>query len=344
MPKLKPEFTKQATMRKFPIRRILVAVKNLESRSIPAVAKAAQLARAYGADVELFHSVEVPLYLDPYAVVSRRPQQLQQLLQRQASRRLERLAGRLQQQGVHATVSVECDSPAYDAIVRRALHTETDLIVASHHAGEQRAPWLRLTDWELVRLSPLPVLLVKNSRAYRRPRLLMAVDPTHAFAKPARLDRSILDVGTSLSNALHGTLYAVHAFPFIPLEILAPGAKAPVVTQDALKRAQQRAERSAKAHMEALLRDSGIAASRRYVIAAHPIDAIEAAVRRSRSAIVVMGAVSRSGLKRLLIGNTAERILDALTCDVLVVKPQGFRSRVPKAARAPLSINPVASF
>ena len=331
-------------MRSFTIRRILVAIKALESKSIPAVAKAGQLARAYGAEVELFHSVEVPLYLDPYTVVGRRPQQLQQLLQRQASRRLERIAARLQQQGVHTTVSVACDAPAYDAIVRRALHIKANLIVASHHAGEHRAPWLRLTDWELVRLSPLPVLLVKNSRPYRRPRLLMAVDPTHAFAKPARLDRRILEIGTSLSNVLHGTLYAVHAFPYIPSEILVPKADAPMVTPDALRAAQRHAERSAKAHMATLLRHSSVAASRRYVIAAHPIDAIDTAVRRSHSAMVVMGAISRSGFKRLLIGNTAERILDVLTCDVLVVKPRDFSSRVPRTARVPLLINPIASF
>jgi hypothetical protein len=46
-----------------------------------------------------------------------------------------------------------------------------------------------------------------------------------------------------------------------------------------------------------------------------------------------MGAVSRSGLKRLLIGNTAERILDELRCDILVVKPPRFRNRVPRATR-----------
>jgi universal stress protein E len=36
---------------------------------------------------------------------------------------------------------------------------------------------------------------------------------------------------------------------------------------------------------------------------------------------VVIGAVSRSRLDRVLIGNTAERVLDKLECDVLVVKP-----------------------
>lgn len=37
--------------------------------------------------------------------------------------------------------------------------------------------------------------------------------------------------------------------------------------------------------------------------------------------LLVMGAVSRSGLKRMLIGHTAEHVLDGLSCDVLIVKP-----------------------
>ena len=46
--------------------------------------------------------------------------------------------------------------------------------------------------------------------------------------------------------------------------------------------------------------------------------------------VVVMGVVSRSGLKRLFIGSTAERVIDHLKCDVLVLKPEGFKTPVPK--------------
>jgi universal stress protein E len=51
------------------------------------------------------------------------------------------------------------------------------------------------------------------------------------------------------------------------------------------------------------------------------------------SDLVVMGAVSRSGLKRLFIGNTAEQLLDRLPCDLLVVKPTGFKSGVLRPRR-----------
>jgi universal stress protein E len=64
---------------------------------------------------------------------------------------------------------------------------------------------------------------------------------------------------------------------------------------------------------------------------------------RSKDAdIVVMGAISRGTLERLVIGSTAERVMDRLDCDVLVVKPRGFKAgaqletsrRVHRSARA----------
>ena len=36
--------------------------------------------------------------------------------------------------------------------------------------------------------------------------------------------------------------------------------------------------------------------------------------------LIVMGAVSRSGLDRVFLGSTAERTLDRLACDLLIVK------------------------
>jgi universal stress protein E len=64
-----------------------------------------------------------------------------------------------------------------------------------------------------------------------------------------------------------------------------------------------------------------------------PNDAIPRAVKGERFGIVAMGVVSRSGLKRFFIGNTAEFVMDAITSDILVVKPADFNSRVPRIGR-----------
>ena len=45
-----------------------------------------------------------------------------------------------------------------------------------------------------------------------------------------------------------------------------------------------------------------------------------------KAQMLVMGAISRSAIGRLLIGSTAERVLDALPCDILIIKPRVTRS------------------
>ncbi len=41
-----------------------------------------------------------------------------------------------------------------------------------------------------------------------------------------------------------------------------------------------------------------------------------------------MGTVCRTGIPGLIIGNTAERVLDSVKCSVLTVKPAGFVSPI----------------
>lgn len=309
------------------IRRILVAVKELPAKSLPAVLKAAQIARACGSQLELFHALTTPLYADLYAQPL---DALEQELKQRARIRLESIADRLREQGLKVTTCVEWDAPVYEAIVRRARKMRADLIVVSRYAGRHVAPGLmRLTDWELVRLSPTPVLLVKNPGPYRHPAVLVAIDPRHAFAKPLQLDKIILRMGGSLSRSLRGALHAVYAYVRAPLL----SAPARALTATAYARIEREAAQSAQRSFERALRSSHVARSRRHLVAADPISGILEASRKSRSDIVVMGAISRSGFKRLLIGNTAEKILDELKSDILVVKPAKFPDRVPRTVR-----------
>lgn len=299
------------------IRRILAAVKDPGAHSLPAVNKATQLARALGAELELFHAIDSPYYVDMLGMATDRTRRQECDERSEYLQRLERLAARARLHTRTVSVAAEWDYPVYEAIVRRAIEMRADLIVAECHAGRRIAPGLlRLADWELLRLSPVPVLLVKRTRPYHHPTVLLALDPSHAFAKPAKLDAEIVEAGSAVSNALAGKLHAVHAY--------AVGA-------------------GARAGFDEALRSAAVAADCRHLVPGEPTRAVRDVARRLRADIVVAGAVSRSGLRRALIGNTAEELLDCLRCDLLIVKPAEFASRVPRAARGPrlLAVEPL---
>jgi universal stress protein E len=312
------------------IRRILVAIKDLDGKHLPSVLKAAQLARACGAQLELFHGLTAPLYTDGITLHLRGLESLEQDVRQSALRRLEGTAERLRTHDIKVTVRAEWDYPNHEAIIRRALAIKADLIVASLSPGQHRLSWLflRLTDWELVRSSPVPVLLIKNSRPYRHAAVLAAIDPGHAHAKPLKLDETILKAGKTLSKALRGTLHAVHAYARFPVGSFSEG-----MSGQAAQGLTEEAEHRARLRFARALKPMRIARARQYLIARQPIAAIEEAARKSRAANVVMGALSRSRYRRLLIGNTAERILDELSCDILVVKPPELASKVPQSLR-----------
>jgi universal stress protein E len=327
-------------------RRVLFAVRNPGAAGQPGLAKAIQIARAFDARLELFHALKDPVFAEArgpnYSTLDR----LRERAEEEARIPLARMCARARKHGVQAECSVEWDYPPHEAIVRRATTTGADLIIAECHKGGRTRPWLiHLTDWELLRTSPLPVLLIKNARPYRRPLTLAAVDTSHAHAKPRDLDGGIFGIARDFSKAMRGALHITHAnYPTIvglPEMQSTVNRKWATLSYEELKQQERQAFETFRAATD-------VARPRAHLTDGNPADVIPRVARALGAGIVVMGAVSRSGLPRILIGNTAERILASLPCDVLVVKPDGFATHVAQSARgmrvvAPTSLVPMAS-
>lgn len=307
------------------IRTILYAVKEPDLAAELGIAKVAALAKSCGASLELFHAVSTPLFL-PTQVPS--PASLD-ALKSETIEVLERRLGKLASVARRRRITVRCkavwDHPPHDAIVRRADEIGADLIVAQVHPGKRRAWTMQLTDWELLRISERPVLLIKDSKPYGRATVLAAVDPAHLHAKPLDLDSRILASARDLARLLNGAMHVVFANNPSPIGLSYGdpilGAFPTGLTYDDLRREHREI-------FDRFMADSDVPERRRHVIAGEPAKVIPRVARDTQAGIVVMGAVSRTGLKRLLIGNTAERVLADLPCDVLVVKPGAFRQHV----------------
>jgi universal stress protein E len=319
------------------IRRILVAIGDVRHAPRAELRKAAALARASGASIELFHALA-----EPDVGIARRGVSTVPALRRyrtiaavKSCRRLEQLARDKSLRGLSVRCTAAWDYPPHEAIVRRARISRADLVMAvtrPHRLGGRLL--LRNTDWELIRQCPVPLLLVKSRRPYRQPVVLAAVDPFHAHARPADLDARLLAAGRSFARSLRGTLHVFHAYMPLVTIAAAPVGTAPLVVLP--PEAEEAHGRQIARAIDELAARAGIPRGRRHVHMGDVAGELRAATRDLRAGLVVMGAVSRSAFKRLFIGNAAEHVLDALDCDVLVVKPRGFKSGV--LQRAPLSV------
>jgi universal stress protein E len=278
-------------------------------------------------EIDLFHCLYNP-YVQSERVYGRRGLSADiEMLVQVTRERLEQRAKPVADSGVRIRTSVRWDYPAHEGIVRQALRHRSDLVVA---ATQRRRAAERLilsnTDWQLIRECPMPLLLVKSPRPWTSSTVLAAIDPLHAHAKPAALDGEILRIGSLLSEALESPMHVVHAFA--PALTIVSGIMAEALPVAVTGPQARRYERGVRRAVTTLGRRHGVSDRRTHVTTGDPSVLIPQLARQLGTQMVVMGAVSRSGLRRLFIGNTAERIIDRLDCDICVVKPPGFRTPV----------------
>ncbi len=297
------------------IRRILVAIRDLHHPPRAELRKAAEIARTAKATLELFHVLDE-------AARTHEPAKA-----RKAGQRLDSLTRLTCFHGLKVTSQASRDYPPHEAIIRRAIRIRADLvIVATRTRGLTGRLLLRNTDWELIRQCPCPLLLVKSPRAYAKSVVLVAVDPFHAHSKPAHLDTRLLEFGGVIARLLKGSLHTFHAF--MPLVNFAPMPGAAVMPVGLPPEVE-------KSHTDLIAREfnrisgaAGVPPGGRHLHMGIVASELCATARSTRASLVVMGAVSRSALRRAFIGSTAEAVLDKLTCDALVLKPRSFRSDV----------------
>ncbi|MGH8262742.1 MAG: universal stress protein [Steroidobacteraceae bacterium] len=305
---------------------MLVAIRDLDRVPPSQLRKAAAVARAAGAHIELFHVNGEPLIPEGMRRRLRRRgvgMSVAQIIEK-SREQLERLGRSQVFAGLKVETHMAHDYPPHEAIVRRVQATRADLVVAatSKHSLAGRL-FLLNTDWELIRCCPCPILFVKSRGDYERPKVLAAIDPFHEHAKPASLERLLLGSATQLARLLRGQAHAFHAYLPLVVRMLVPTEEGPVWVPPGAEEANGRQVAGA---FNRLARRASIARGRRHLECGDVPSRLSSTVKAVGADIVVMGAVSRSGLKRLFVGSTAERVIDELHCDVLIVKPAGFKA------------------
>jgi universal stress protein E len=249
-------------------------------------------------------------------------------LRAQARKQLDALAAPLKSADLRVETDVRWDHPLDEGIVRKVFSWGADMVAKdTHYHPLLKRSVFSNTDWNLIRGCPAPLLLVKPGEKSRTPVIIAAVDPLHEHDKPAELDYEILDQASHLSKLLEGQLHVFHCFD--PTPAIA-GAATTMATPIAVP-VREVTEALEKRHSEALadlLKGYPVVAENVHMHQGTPQDLLPVLAEKLHAELAVLGAVSRSGLKRIFIGSTAERVLDQLPCDLLILKPPAFKSPV----------------
>ena len=308
---------------------IMVALASLDRSVVSLLRKAASLARQRGADVELLHVIALPY--GPLLGAGTSVRQAVRASVKDSEAQLRKLAAIPQLRRVNVRASVVWDYPASDAIVRQVLRHRPALLLAESQRHSRLSRMVMTnTDWDLIRNCPCPVLFSKRTQWPGRPNVLAALDPFHSNAKPAALDDAILRHAASLAGTAR-RVFVGHAY-VMPKTPLIRG-----VTMEMSKAEQTAYDGKVRASVQRVARRHLIPDVNVVTVRDEPIVGLPRLVKKLRADVVAMGAVSRTGLTRLFVGNTAERVVDELDSDVLIVKPRGF---VTPVSRRPARLLP----
>lgn len=234
---------------------------------------------------------------------------------------LDELAAPAREADIDLTLDVLEERPVGDAILARALDMNPRFVVkgTEYHSDARRAIFVD-TDWFLIRTCPFPLWLVKQHEMQAKPLIIAAVDPTHEEDTGARVDRLIVEQARAIAAKVDGDVHLLHTYQ--PLKGI--GAEATRTFKPIRISVDELSERIAREHrakLDELAASTGIDQSHTHQLPGAARDVIPYIARDWKADLVVMGAVARWSVQRSVIGSTAERVLDHLPCDILIVRP-----------------------
>lgn len=301
-------------------RRYLVVLDPTSTRQ-PALERAAWLAKRSGASLELF-ICDYDQYLAGERLFD--SASLARARRDLVAGHLEDLkdeARRLEQQNLEVEVDARWDHPLHEGIARKVRDSRPAMVFkdTDYHAALSRSVFSN-TDWSLVRCCEAPLWLVKPHPMSDRPRIIAAVDPLHQHDKPAELDHSILAAADELRDAVNGELHLIHAYEITPAVAVSAGSMSMPISVP-LRNVTGSLKKQHSGAVMALADRHGIERGCVHIQEGATSTVLLRLTEQIGADVVVIGAVSRSGLRRLFLGSTAEQVLDRLPCDMLIVKP-----------------------
>ncbi|MBI2783773.1 MAG: universal stress protein [Gammaproteobacteria bacterium] len=198
----------------------------------------------------------------------------------------------------------------YRAVVEHAELIGADLILMSASRQGALANLIhRADDWHLLREAPCPVLLLPRVPKPIQ-RVIAAVDALSEGTEQELLSERVLDAAAAFAHA--------HAVPLTVITVVPDPAliyASPVAVPMGEQILDELTER-ARFAQQALLARIGLHADAVRVESGRVEDVV---TELAADGLLVIGSAANKGLKGMVMGNTAERILHRMTTEMLVV-------------------------
>lgn len=294
---------------------ILVSI-DAAATAQPVLECAAQLAVKHGAQLKVVDVVPEFGWAQRFLLAAN--EHLHDLLERERAELLTARAAPLQAQGLNVVTKV-LRGRTSAALIAEAEAGKHDLVMRNAKGlKSRRIGAFGTTSFELLRRCPTAVYLHQSAAPVKFDRIAAAVDANPEEPEMSGLNQRILEAAVAVRDLTHGRLDVVHVWSIYGERMVKDYMR---TSEFAELEQSVRAEHAAL--LTRLLSDSNVdlPSEAVHLVRGEPSIELPNFVRENSIDLLVMGTVGRRGMAGLLLGNTAEMVLNQLSCSVLAVKP-----------------------
>jgi universal stress protein E len=292
------------------IRNILLVIERLDD--VPwLIEKAERLALSCRASLSMVQIVHEEV-AEFAATGAEQQKKLKAFILSAAQAELERRINSACKRVPGVTPFVLWSSNNWEATLHAAKRVGADLILKAVTMDPAAGRPIRTPDeWNLLRHTEAPVLLLRSEAWSLSPVVLAAVDPYDSTHD--QTSQGVLRYASLTAQALGGVLDIVVAYPEFE-----PWAERLAITDD-LTTLCHDVEEDIRTRVRTLARVAQVNFRRVITCAGSPVSVIGRLVQQDEAQMVVLGTHGRGGISGVVLGNTCERVLQATHCDVLTV-------------------------
>lgn len=223
-------------------------------------------------------------------------------------------------QGLNIEIAVVWHHRPFEAIIRCVLEQHHDLIIKSarQHSLLQSVIFTP-TDWHLLRKAPCQVLLVKEQKLDNSSSVLAAVHAATESSVHKDLNKKIIQSAAKMSEFLDTDLQLINCYP------LAPATIAVEIPEFDTSQYQVTVRAFHEKELNQLIDQTQVHIDQIHLVEGMAEEEIPRQAKAIHAGLVVLGTVGRTGISAALLGNTAEHVIGQLNCDLLALKPDGFK-------------------
>jgi nucleotide-binding universal stress UspA family protein len=290
---------------------VVLAATDFSATADAALDWAVELARQQGARVELVHAVTVPSSMPGFAPTT--GLDFEADLRRGAEARLAETASRVREKGIEVAVFLALGTPSQVIVERAEKVTAKAVVIGTRGLTGLRHLLLGSTTQRVVHGARCPVLTVHPGDLGKHRAIRTILVPTD-FSRDADLAiRTAHELLAPLER--DARLILLHAFN-LPIEYTAYGPIPISITylQDTGLEAERRLYEAAQALQREGLTIETISRE------GDPAHVIAEEAEKRGADLIAMGTRGQSGLRHLLLGSTAERVVEHAPCPVMTIR------------------------